>query len=87
MRKKDLYNYDELSAAISAAVNAALDAREAKKKTVLIQREVAAKRLNVDVTTLWRWQRAGYLPKSKIAGKVYVPEEAIIQLENGEMTA
>ena len=30
-------------------------------KKVLLSRDVTAKRLDVDPSTLWRWEKAGYL--------------------------
>lgn len=36
-----------------------------------LSREEAAEKLNVDVATLWRWNRSGYLCNIKRGGKVY----------------
>jgi len=41
--------------------------------------------LNVDVSTLWRWDKSGYLPVTVRRGKfVYYSEEALRRLESGE---
>lgn len=79
------YRNDEIRAVISAAVNAALDARDAKKTTVLLGREAVAERLRVDVSTLWRWNRSGYFRvTTKLGRKVMYSEEAVEMLEKGK---
>lgn len=50
---------DELLGIICKAVNMALDSR--KKKEKLIPRKRAAKLLNKDVSTLYRWEQNGLL--------------------------
>lgn len=77
---------DEMNAAIAAAVNAAIDAREAKRNTTLVSRKACAKRLHVDPSTLWRWHRSGYLRGIKISGRTWYAEEAIRAIERGERT-
>lgn len=55
---------DEWRAAIFTAVNDALDARarnSAAKVEHLIPRKRTAKLLGKDVSTLYRWERSGYL--------------------------
>lgn len=80
------FTNDELRAAITAAVNAALDAREAKKATVLLSREAVAERLHVDVSTLWRWDRCGYFPATtRLGRRIFYSEEAVAKLERGEI--
>ena len=87
MKKKD-YSYDELRAAVSTAVNAALDEREAKKATVLLSRKAVAERLHVNVSTLWRWNHSGYFRvTTKLGKKVMYSEEAVAKFEKGEMKA
>ena len=78
---------EELNAVINAAVNAALDAREGKKKQTLVSRKACAMRLNVDPSTLWRWNRNGYLKQVKIAGRSWYDEESIRRIERGEREA
>lgn len=51
---------DQLNSAISEAINSALDAR-ATKKDVLISRVRAAKLLDKNVSTLYRWEKSQYL--------------------------
>lgn len=42
-----------------------------------------AKRLGVDETTLWRWDKSGYLKKIRIGGKVRYRESDVIKLMEG----
>jgi hypothetical protein len=82
---------DELNTAISFAVNAAIDARELKdvasgKKTYL-SRIATAKRLDRNVSTLWRWARKGHLTPVHVGGRVMYAEDDIIRIENGEILA
>jgi len=76
---------DDLNTQIANAVNAALDARENKKKTTLVSRKAAAMRLHVVPSTLWRWARMGFLKPVRIAGRLWYPEDAIEKIERGEI--
>lgn len=78
---------DELNEVVANAINAALDAREVNKKTLLLSRKAVAKRLHVDVSTLWRWNRSGYLRAHKVGGKIWYYEESVAKLERGEISA
>lgn len=61
--------------------------KEAKKSTILVSREATAKRLHVNVSTLWRWGIAKYpICPIKIGGKVWYRESDIVKLENGIIT-
>lgn len=42
-----------------------------------------AKRLGVDESTLWRWDKTGYLKKLKVGGKVRYRESDVIKLMEG----
>lgn len=42
-----------------------------------------AKRLGVDLSTLWRWDKTGYLKKVKRGGKVFYKESDINTLMEG----
>lgn len=62
MENKVSLSIDELNAAISAAVNAAMDAYFVrKKKNVLVPRLEALRLLDKSESTLWRWEKASYL--------------------------
>ena len=74
----------DLSVIVAAAVAAELDKRDAKHSNTLVSRKITAQRLGVDVSTLWRWAKTGYLQPLRIGGKVSYREEAIIEIENGK---
>lgn len=42
-----------------------------------------ARRLGVDESTLWRWDKSGYLKKLKVGGKVRYRESDVIKLMEG----
>ena len=76
---------ERLRQLIEEAVANAVAKLMAPPSPVLVSREEAAKRLNVDISTLWRWDRVGYLPVASRIGKhVYYTEESIRRLEVGE---
>lgn len=73
--------------AVMKAVNAALDAREEKKREILLSREAVAERLHVNVATLWRWAKSNYLSPTRIGRKVWYYESQIERLLHGEKEA
>jgi len=78
-------NEDRLRQLIEDAVSRAVARYMEPKNPKLISREEAAQRLNVDISTLWRWDKVGYLPVASRIGKhVYYSEEAIKRIEAGE---
>lgn len=87
--EKVIVSVDELNAIINGAIQTALDAREKKAgDATLISRDAAARRLGVDVSTLWRWQRCGYIKKAVRIGRfVYFTEGELRRLERGEREA
>lgn len=87
MEKNEIFTIEELNAAVCAAVNAALDARDAARKNVMLSRKAVAKRLHVNASTLWRWNRDGYFRGIKIGGRMWYSEEAVEALEKGRLTA
>lgn len=86
MEKNSIINED-LAAAITSAVNAAIDAREKNKKRTFVSRKATAQRLHVDPSTLWRWDKSGFLQPVRIAGRLWYDEGDIERLENGEIEA
>ncbi len=60
MDKEEMTNED-WKEFIKKSINDALDARLLEKREVLIPRAKAAKLLEKDVSTLYRWERSGYL--------------------------
>ena len=86
MEKITMINED-MNAAITSAVNAALEAREKNRKRTLFSRKATAQRLHVDLSTLWRWARAGFLEPVRIAGRLWYDEGDIERIERGEIEA
>ena len=80
-----MISLEDLNAAVTAAVNAALDAREGARKKVMHSREAVADRLHVNVSTLWRWQHSGYLRVVKIGRRCWYHEDDVRRIETGEM--
>ena len=77
---------EKMQLLVKQAVEKALASYLAPNKQVLVSRKAAAIRLGVDVSTLWRWDKSGYLPVTVRRGKfVYYSEEAIRRLESGEL--
>ena len=55
---------------------------ETKEESYLSAQETADK-LGVDVSTLWRWDRSGYLKKVRVGRKVYYRRGDVIKLMEG----
>ena len=53
---------DRIKTLVENAVEKALAAYLAPSKQILISRKAAAIRLNVDVSTLWRWDKSAIYP-------------------------
>ena len=45
--------------------------------------EETAQRLGCDISTLWRWDKSGYLKKIKIGNKVRYRESDVLKLMEG----
>ena len=62
---------------------------EQKKSTVPAQSEKyltaqeTAEKLGVDVSTLWRWDKTGYLKKIKVGNKIRYRESDVLKLMEG----
>ena len=75
---------EELTEIIEEAVQKAIASVTPEKKEMPLSREAAARRLNVDLSTLWRWDRNGFLKPVKIGRAVYYREYDLDRLERGE---
>ena len=83
--EKVILSVDELNNLIRGAVDAAFIAHQKGDETILISREETAKRLGVDKSTLWRWNKNGYFKHSVRMGRaVFYTEKAIIAFQHGE---
>lgn len=76
---------EELEEAIRSVVSDFLAEREADKKDALIRRKATTERLNVDNSTLWRWEKAGYLIPVRIGKAVYYRESDVQAIEEGRL--
>lgn len=57
-------------------------AKQQKEETYLTAKE-CAERLSVDLTTLWRWDKTGYLRKVKMSKKIFYRNSDIERLLEG----
>ena len=58
------------------------EAQQQTEETYLTAKE-CAERLSVDLTTLWRWDKTGYLRKVKIGKKIFYRNSDIERLVEG----
>lgn len=70
----------EWQAEVQAAAKQA--ARRQAEETYLTAKE-CAERLSVDLSTLWRWNKTGYLRKVKIGKKIFYRNSDIERLMEG----
>ena len=59
--------------------------REQELKGAKISRKAAARRLGKDTSTLWRWDKSGYLKAYHQGASVFYWEADIRKIENGEL--
>lgn len=76
---------EDLYCMIQEAVQAALRQMNEKSASNLIKREATAQRLGVDVSTLWRWEKSGYLKPVRIGRNIYYKISDIEARERGEI--
>ena len=74
---------DDLEEAIRTVVSELLTQREVERADRRITRAAARERLHVDDTTLWRWDKSGYLPAIRIGRSVYYREIDVKKIEEG----
>lgn len=70
---------------LQKAVEAAISKQKESTSNVLLKREATAARLGVDLSTLWRWDRSGYLRPVRIGHSVYYKLSDIEARERGEV--
>lgn len=77
------FNSDEyLRNLITDAIESAMNNRRAS--STLLSRKKTSQRLNVDLSTLWRWEKSGYLLPIRIGRAVYYKLSDIESRERGE---
>lgn len=76
---------DDLEEAIRTVVGEILTKKEEESVDARITKAAARERLKVDDTTLWRWDKCGYLKAIHIGRSVYYREADIKRLEEGRL--
>lgn len=94
----NIINFLETGANIQLVINA-LDLKEAflqwneemsqsdteVKAELYLSAQETADKLGVDVSTLWRWDKLGYLKKIKVGNKVRYRESDVLKLMEGRL--
>jgi hypothetical protein len=62
-------------------------AKKEEKGNVYISKDEVMKRLHVDASTLWRWNKSGYLKCTKVGNKVRYRLTDVETLQKGEYHA
>lgn len=70
---------------LQKAVETAMSKQKENTSNVLLKRESTAARLGVNLSTLWRWDRSGYLKPVRIGRSVYYRLSDIDARERGEI--
>ena len=74
---------DDLETAIRTVVSEVLKEKEEAERDANISRKAVRERLGVDNSTLWRWDKVGYLKAYHRGRKVFYHESDGKQLEEG----
>jgi len=78
-------NQDDLKEAFLSVVSELLAKKEEESRDSRITKAAARERLKVDDTTLWRWDKCGYLKAIHIGRSVYYKESDIKRIEEGHI--
>ena len=78
-----ILNKDDLTTVLTALVQDIIQKYEVAKTEPKVTIKQASKRLGVDPSTLWRWEREGYWMPSRIGRKVFYRECDIAAIEEG----
>lgn len=77
---------EKMKELIELAVARAIAPYLTPRRPVLLSREAVCARLKKDKSTLYRWDKSGYLPvTTRIGGECYYDEEVVRSLELGEI--
>lgn len=80
-----MVHQEELTEALRSVVSELLAELEEKKKDALIAKKAVSERLNVDNSTLWRWEKSSYLKPVRIGKSVYYHESDVKDIEEGRI--
>ena len=78
-------NKEDLETVLGSFIEKVIARYEAAKREPRLTIKQVAKRLNVDPSTLWRWERDGYLIPTRLGRKVLYNESDIIAIEEGRV--
>lgn len=76
-----LLSRDELSELLEEAATRAVEKYAQIKKTVYLSREEVALRLDVDKSTLYRWDQCGFLKAIKVRRRCLYSEDDVVRVE------
>ena len=79
-----IVSQDDLERVVQNAIDKLLEQRENKPEAYLTAEETA-KRLQVDRSTLWRWNKEGYLVSAKVGSKVRYKLSDVERIQKGEL--
>ena len=77
-----IVSQDDLERVVQNAIDKLLEQRE-NKPEVYLTAEETAKRLQVDRSTLWRWNKEGYLVSAKVGSKVRYKLSDVERIQKG----
>lgn len=80
-----ILNKEDLETILRTLVRETIEQYEAEKTEPKLTIKQVSKRLGVDPSTLWRWEREGYLTPSRIGRKVLYKQSDIEAIEEGRI--
>lgn len=78
-------NKEDLETVLGSLIEKVIARYEAEKREPRLTIKQVSQRLNVDPSTLWRWERDGYLIPTRLGRKVLYNESDIIAIEEGRV--
>lgn len=84
-RKLLILSSSDLEIAIRNVVTELFQKKEEEKTNARLTRKAVRERLNVDNSTLWRWDKTGYLRAIHVGRAVYYLESDVKNLEEGRL--
>ncbi len=78
-------NKEDLETVLGDMIEKIVARYEAQKREPKLTIKQVAKRLGVDPSTLWRWERDGYLVPIRLGRKVLYNESDIATIEEGRI--
>lgn len=78
-------NKEDLETVLGSLVEKIISRYEAAKREPRLTIKQVSQRLQVDPSTLWRWERDGYLIPTRLGRKVLYNESDIAAIEEGRI--